>query len=490
MNELESTDADARIMGVDESVIERGCRDQIARLASHEAFDGPIRIMPDTHRGKGSVIGFTMPLGERVVPNVIGVDIGCGMHAANLGTDLALEGETVDEAIRARIPMGFGPDGLQAPEREYYHVKDEFPFERTNETLERFIEDADGGYVPEMRAFLEEGGYDIDYFERLCTERAGQMSSYFGLTVAINSIGTLGSGNHFIELGRSVETGAYWVVVHSGSRGLGANTCAYWQAKASTLRDGRIERAREHLARYPEYLAFDLESTSDGDLLEWLQGGKGRDFVDYDALKADYLETDPSQIERISDDLKAAVPDPESASGEDDLAYLEGAEAAGYLIDMIFCQRYAAENRAMMVRAVADVLEAEPTDTISATHNFVDFRDHVIRKGATRAYEGERVVVPFNMRDGILVCEGKSNPEWNYSVAHGAGRLMSRTRARSAFDADDVRAALLAEGIHSSVVPVDEAPGAYKDSALIEDAIAETAEVVDRLEVVHNLKAA
>lgn len=426
-------------MGVDEEVVEEGRLAQIEALIDHEAFDGPVRIMPDAHRGKGSVIGFTMPLGDRVVPNVVGVDIGCGMEAARLGPDLPVEGDKLDEAIRARVPMGFGPDGLQAPDRGYYHVKNDFPWETVNETLEAFVESAAGGYVGEMRTFLEEGGYDIDYFKELCAERAGRASSYFDTKTAISSVGTLGVGNHFVEIGRSTETGEYWVVVHSGSRGLGANTASYWQERAHRLRDGRADRAREHLSQYPDrYLNFDRESVSDRDLLEWLTGGKGRDFVNYEALKAEYGESDPGEIERIGDELKGAIPDPD-ADG-DDLDYLEGGEAAGYLIDMIFCQRYAAESRKMMTRAVADALGVEIDEEITSTHNFVDFRDHVIRKGATRSYEDERVILPFNMRDGILICEGKSNPEWNCSVAHGAGRVMSRTRAKDEFDEDEIRA--------------------------------------------------
>ncbi len=494
MIEIEGESTTAHVVGVGDehagadALVESGCLEQIRTMVDHEAFRNPVRIMPDAHPGKGSVVGFTMPLGERVVPNVVGVDIGCGMAAANLGPVLPLEGATLDDAVRARIPMGFGPDGLEAPERTFYHVAEEFPWAEATGTLAGFLEVAHPSLVPELETFLEDGGYDLEYFETLCTERAGQQSSYFGVRQAIESVGTLGAGNHFIEIAHSAKTGDHWVVVHSGSRGLGANTADYWQERASRLRDDSLADARDTLGEYPEYLAFDLETVSDDDLLEWLQGGKGQDFVDFAALKADYLETDPSRIEAISDDLKAAVPNPDDVAGND-LDYLEGAEAAGYLIDMVFCQHYAAESRREMVAAVADVLGVTIRDRIESTHNYVDFRDGIIRKGATRAYEGERAVVPFNMVDGTLICEGRSNPEWHYSVCHGAGRTMSRAAAHDRFDAATMAASLADGGVEASVLPVDEAPGAYKDSERIEAAIDPTATVVDRLEPVHNFKA-
>lgn len=482
--ELDGEHTNATVM-IDE--VEENCLDQIQSMIDHEAFENDVVVMPDTHWGMGAVIGFTMPLGDRVIPNVIGVDIGCGLDAMNLGPDLPIRGEELDEAVRARVPMGYGPDGLRAPERDHYHVKNDFPWAETNETLAGFVDAMDEAYVEPMEQFLADGGYDIDYFKELVTERAGRMSGYFGLNEAIASVGTLGAGNHFVEIGRSVETGDYWVVVHSGSRGLGANTAQYWQERASHLR--RVEGARETLRSFPEayreYVKFDLDAVSDEDLLDWLQGSKGESFVDYEALNADFADSEPSKIEEIGKELKTAIPD--GASDGEPLDYLQGEEAAGYLVDMIFCQRYAAESRRVMAEAVADVLGVETTDHVRSTHNFIDFRDAIIRKGATRAYEGERVIVPFDMAHGTLICEGKSNPDWNYSSPHGAGRVMSRTEAKEVLDEDEVREQM--DGIHTSVVPLDEAPDAYKDPAVIEAAIEPTAEVVDRLEVVHNFKA-
>ena len=483
--ELEGAHTNATVM-IDE--VEETCLGQIQSMIDHEAFENPVAVMPDCHWGMGAVIGFTMPLSGKVIPNVIGVDIGCGMDAMNLGPDLPVSGDELDERVRAKVPMGFGPDGLQAPDREYYHVKDDFPWETVDDTLAGFVETMDEAYVDPMADFLDAGGYDLDYFKELVAKRAGRMSGYFGMNVAINSVGTLGAGNHFIEIGRSVETGDYWVVVHSGSRGLGANTAQYWQSRASHLR--RVDEARTALRDLPEeylaYVKFDLDSVSDEALLDWLQGSMGESFVDYEALKADYAASDPSRIEQIGKRLKTAIPD--GPSDGDPLDYLDGEEAAGYLIDMVFCQRYAAESRTMMAETVADVIGVQPRDHIRSTHNFIDFRDGIVRKGATRAYEGERIVVPFDMRHGTLICEGKSNAAWNYSSPHGAGRVMSRTEAKETLDEEDVREQM--DGIHASVIPLDEAPDAYKDATAIEEAIQPTAAVVDRLEVVHNFKAA
>ena len=477
---------------LDEDAIEEGTRDQIQSMVDHEAFRNPVAIMPDCHVGAGAVIGFTMPLGNRVVPNVVGVDKSCGMTALNIGDELEQTGEELDQAVRDRVPMGWGQEGLRAPNRDYYHVKNDFPWDEANETLANFVDAMDADYIPEMAEFLDEGGYDIDYFKELCEERAGRMSHHFDVDAGISSVGTLGSGNHFVELGKSVETGDYWVVVHSGSRGLGNNSAEYWQEQATEYinekhdrTDDRPERIREALADFPDhYVKFDPETVGDDDLLDWVQGGQGEDFVNYE-------EIPKVERERIGTELKNAVlpiANEEYDPGEP-LDYLEGDLAAGYLIDLIFCHHYATESRRVMAEAVADEAAGGTVkDKIVSTHNFIDFTDGVIRKGATRAHEGDRLVIPFNMKQGTLICEGKGNPEWNKSAPHGAGRVMSRGEAKRTFTEDELKAEM--EGIHTSAIPLDEAPGAYKDPSLIEDAIKPTATIIDRLEVIHNWKAA
>lgn len=479
---------DATVM-LPENEIEDNLRDQIQSMIDHEAFTEPVKIMPDAHIGSGSCIGFTMPLGNKIVPSVVGVDISCGMTGICLGDELPIQGEELDKRVRARVPMGWGPDGLKAPNRAYYHVKDQYPWDDVNTILEQFIEEQDGEWIPEMKEFYENGGYDINYFKELVNERAGRMSKHCTVRSVINGVGTLGSGNHFVEIGQSDQTDDYWVVVHSGSRGLGANTADYWQQRATHLR--RVEGARDTLRGFPpeyfKYTKFDIESVSDEDLLDWLQGAKGESFVDYDALKSDFADSNPERIEEIGDTLKTAIPEdnPESETYD----FLEGAEAAGYLIDMIFCKEYAAESRRVMASAVADELGVEPTDKIESPHNLISFRDGIIRKGATEAYTGERVIVPLNMRDGILFVEGKSNPEWNYSVAHGAGRVMSRRQADDEFTEDELKKQMQDADAFATSFPTDESPGAYKNAALIEDAIEPTGKIIDRLNVVHNFKA-
>lgn len=495
MIEIDGAYTTARVMGLSDGELQDTAREQIRRMVDHEAFRNPVRVMPDTHRGAGSVIGFTMPIGERVVPNVVGVDIGCGLLAVRLADtldDLGLDHETVDRRVRDTVPMGWGREGIRAPDREYYHLVDDFPWERVNDRLRSFVEMGDQPYVENMTAFLDEGGYDGKaYLSELVTERAGRMSHHFDMDTAITQVGTLGAGNHFIEIGESAETGAHWVIIHSGSRGLGANTAQYWQeravdpeAKRQAWYGERASQARAILDTYPDdYVVFDADAVGDKELLDWLQGGKGEDFVNYEAISR-------QDRERVRQDLKRAIPEgsPPDPDLDDSLDYLEGEAAAGYLIDMLFAQEYAVENRRMMAEAVASALETDLAEVLHARHNVVDFRDGIIRKGATRAYEGERVVIPFNMREGTFVVEGRSNEDWHCSVCHGAGRVMSRRQAREEFTEDDLRNTMAAADAYATEFPVDEAPGAYKSTALIEDAIEPTASVVDRLEVLHNFK--
>ncbi|SFS01022.1 tRNA-splicing ligase RtcB [Halomicrobium zhouii] len=491
--ENDSLSEDDSLSG-DESLVEESALAQIQELIDHPAFTEPVRIMPDTHVGAGAPIGFTMPLAERIVPNIVGVDVGCGMAAANLGDELPLADAERERRVREAVPMGRNVhDYDDAP-----HLVNEFPFERANRVFERFDEAFEarfGEHVDPIEFDFE--GYDGKYFEALC-ERV-LASQRQGMGHVIQSAGTLGGGNHFVEFARAREAGDYWLVVHSGSRYLGKSVAEYWQARASDRRS--VEQIREAIPDgYGDYLKFDPETVEGRDLYEWVTGGKGESHIRKQRVRDDF---EGSDIEDAFDALSKLRPSDVVADDDDsdnsgdaadsrntDLDWLEGREAHGYYVDMLFAQQYARWNRERMVDAICEALGVEPADRFQSIHNYVDFADMTIRKGATPAREGQRLVVPFNMADGSLLARGKGNDEYHQTAPHGAGRTMSRGAANETIGMDEFADAM--DGIYSeSVVEAvrDEAPMAYKPAEAIAEAIEPTAEVVDWLEPVHNLKA-
>ena len=395
--------------------IEPSCMSQIVTMVNHPAFINPMAIMPDTHAGKGSVIGFTMPYGEKLVPNVTGVDLNCGMLSANLGK-INVDFSRLDSFIRENIPFG-----MNVHKRGVIHMKNDF---------------------------LWKDGYSFEGFERAC-QRIGIDMSY-----AINSIGTLGGGNHFIEFGRSESNGDIWVTIHSGSRNFGKMVCDYWQEIASGTNKGfnkeRLQTGIEEIRR----------TSKDG-----------------------------TEIGKRISELKKSLNVRKQVTG---LEYLEGSDVDGYLEDMYFTRYYARENRNSMLAIIIKYFtEFNPrfvvNDMIETIHNFIDPHDKVIRKGAIRSYVGEKMIIPFNPHDGLLICEGKSNPEWNFSAPHGAGRIMSRSKANATITQEMADKAM--EGVEAVERPVDESPLVYKDSALIERLIEPTAKILDKIKPIRNLKA-
>jgi RNA-splicing ligase RtcB len=418
--------------------VEESCISQIYSFVNHRAFTNPIAIMPDTHTGKGAVIGFTMRMTEKIVPNVIGVDIGCGMLSANIGPELPISFEQLDHKIRQRVP--FGKD---THTQTVIHMKNDFPWKKVNTLAHKFTL----AYGEAFGTRFDPVDFDIDWFLKK-TATIGADTRRI-----INSIGTLGGGNHFIEVGVD-QKGDHWITIHTGSRNFGKRVCEYWQGIACKT-PAKVEKQerRKHIAE-----------------LKQLYTG-----------------------EELYRRLKEAKAEPASAAEEtkcpDDQRWLDGANAQGYLNDMLFAQVYAEVNRAYILRTILDILKKEPRDSIETVHNFIDFQDFIIRKGAIRSYSGERVIIPFNMRDGILICEGRSNPAWNFSAPHGAGRVMSRTQAKKQVDLQAFKKQM--HGIYSTSVgagTLDEAPDAYKRPALIEEAIGPTAVILNRIRPVHNMK--
>ncbi|RJT02522.1 RtcB family protein [Halococcus sp. IIIV-5B] len=441
--------------------------DQIEEITNHPAFENEIVVQPDCHPGAGCVIGFTMPLADRVVPNVVGVDIGCGMLAVELDSKPDLTEAAIDDRIRETIPMGW-----HAHDDQTYHVGEDFPWAETTAKVERLQAGRDTDFAFD--------GYDLEYFKDLC-EKAG-----VDLNKAIDQVGTLGGGNHFIEVAESDRTGNWWLVFHSGSRALGNSVADYWQTEATERRN-----------------ATAIDPVTAEDLPEEVRdaGGTPADVTDETGRRIDMdrvaafcrerfegseIEANVNRLRQVHHDRQEAF----EADRNTDLDYLEGEAAHGYLVDMAFCQTYAWENRRWMAHLVTDALGVEVADSIHSPHNLIDFEDLMIRKGATRAHEGERLIVPYNMGEGSVVLRGKGNPEWNRSAPHGTGRSGSRRWAKKEFTMEEFEAAM--DGVFSTSVnknTIDESPMAYKDPALVESRIDETGEVVDRLRPVINCKA-
>jgi len=477
---IEGERTEARIMGLAEDDLEDRLVEQVRAMVDSEAFEGTVRIMPDTHPGSGAVIGFTMDLDHdgplRVCPNTVGVDLGCGLLAARLTaggqpdasatpSPDTLDMVAADARIREAVPMG-----RSVHDDPNYHMGEDFPWELCTDTWE-MTTDAFGLDNPE---WFE--GYGLDeYFKPLC-ERVD-----YDPMRAINSMGTLGGGNHFIELDVD-EAGDHWVVLHSGSRGIGLTIAQYWQDNATQSRtnDWIRDQCPDELE---DYIVPDMD---DPELAQWFQGGMGQSYIDSEAIKAD-VNNNPL-IGFLHDCLREAHP--QNRDVNTDLDYLEAQEAAGYLVDMIFAQTYAWANRNRMLELILQALDVGYDEAVHSPHNMIDFEDRVLRKGATRAHEGELFVLPFNMADGTYICAGTGNEEWNRTAPHGAGRTMSRTQAHDVVDMDEFEAKM--DGIHSTSVTEatkDEAPSAYKPAELIADAIEPTADVVHDLDPILSIKA-
>ena len=477
--ELEGKYTTATIMVEDESLIEDDCIEQIRELVDHPAFTEPVRVMPDAHWGAGAPVGFTMSLPDAIVPNIVGVDVGCGMTATNLGDDLPLEHPERERRVRDVVPMGRDVhDYDDAP-----HLVDEFPFERANDVFDRFAtayEDRFDRAIDPLEFDFE--GYNGEYFKSLCDRVLARQRQ--GIGHVIRSAGTLGGGNHFVEFARARDSGDYWLVVHSGSRYLGKSVAEYWQHRSTQYREA--DAVREALPdEHAEYLEFDPETVDDEELYAWVTGGKGESHVRKERVRADF---DDERIDEVFDALTR--PQDAVADRNEDLDWLEGREAHGYVVDMLFAQQYARWNRELMSDAICEVLEVDPRDRFQSIHNYVDFRDLTIRKGATPAREGQRLLVPLNMAEGSILARGKGNEAWNETAPHGAGRIMGRRDAHERLSVDAFEDAM--EGVYSESVEeavLDEAPMAYKPTDAVVDAIEPTAEILDWLEVVHNLKA-
>ena len=385
-------------------LIEDEAKEQIRTMCDYPLTDGSrIRIMPDVHAGKGCTIGTTMTVTDKVCPNIVGVDIGCGMFTVKLGeTDIDLA--KVDEAAHY-IPSGMNVwDGRQ----------------------ERFD-------LTQLRCFRSLK--DSKRIER--------------------SIGTLGGGNHFIEIDKS-EDGAYYLIIHTGSRNLGKQVAEIYQQLAIDLHKGKEDYFRQR------------------DEIITMFKAQGRRKEIEMALKA---------LEKSYRTKELDAPE--------DLCWLYGSFMDDYLHDVDICQHFALRNREKIAEILMQRAELTGVDSFHTIHNYINVDEMILRKGAIAAHEGERVLIPINMRDGSVLAVGKGNPEWNYSAPHGAGRIMSRGKAREVLSVDEFREQM--SGVYTTTVSeetIDEAPMAYKSLSDIIDVIGETVDIIEVMKPVYNFKAA
>ena len=382
-------------------VVEDEAIEQIRRMCDYEFTEGSkIRIMPDVHAGKGCTIGTTMTVTDKAVPNIVGVDIGCGMYTVNLGKD-DIDFGKLDEAAH------FVPSGMNVWEGRQ----------------ERFD-------LTKLRCYRSLR--DTKRLER--------------------SLGTLGGGNHFIEVDRAKD-GTNYLVIHSGSRNLGKQVAEIYQQLAIDLNKGKETYFKER----------------DDIIREYKAAGRRKEIQ--------------AALEAISwNKREATMPE--------DLCFLYGSYLEDYLADVEICQTFAKRNREKIAEVLLERTGMSGTDSFHTIHNYIDTEEMILRKGAIATQEGEKVLIPINMRDGSVLAVGKGNSEWNYSAPHGAGRIMSRKKAKENLNLDDYKHEM--KGIYTTSVneaTLDEAPMAYKSLEDIIDVIKESVTVIDVMKPIYNFKA-
>lgn len=347
--------------------LENSAKGQLMALCNQEMSAGAkLRIMPDAHAGAGCVIGTTMTIQDKIVPNLVGVDIGCGMETVNIGS-CRMDFQKLDNVIRKSVPSGFA----------------------IRKTPHRFNE-------------------YLTLSELTC-------SKILNKEKAINSVGTLGGGNHFIEVAKEGKNGDFYLIIHSGSRQPGLQVAIYHQKIAGEKRAANVP--------------FEL-------------------------------------------------------------AYLTGKQFSAYIHDMKIMQEFATINRKAIVDEILKGMKWKAKDSFTTIHNYIDVESMILRKGAVSARKGERLLIPLNMRDGSMICEGLGNPDWNYSAPHGAGRICSRSDAKSQFTLTQFKKEM--EGIYSTSIArntIDESPMAYKSMNDIICQIQDTVKIISFLKPVYNYKA-
>ncbi len=384
-------------------VVEETALSQIKTLCDQEFVkDSMIRIMPDVHAGAGCTIGTTMTITDKIVPNLVGVDIGCGMETIQI-KNKHIELQKLDRLIYEEIPSGFN---------------------------------------------IRKNSHKYNDEVNLSTLRC-KLNGKINISRAQMSLGTLGGGNHFIEVDQDEEENLY-IVVHSGSRHLGLEVANYYQEQAYHSLNRNTAQDIYHLAK--EYKAV------------------GKD----------------SEIQTAIKDLKKQV----KTEIPKQLAYVSGDLMEDYIHDMKIVQKFAMLNRKAMMEVIIKGMKLKVVEEFTTIHNYIDVNNMILRKGAVSAAKGEKLLIPINMRDGSLICIGKGNPDWNQSAPHGAGRLMSRKQAKNAYTVSEFKKTM--KGIYTTSVndkTLDECPMAYKGMEDIVDNIGDTVEILKVIKPIYNFKA-
>lgn len=388
--------------------IEQEAIDQINTLLNQPAFENcKVRIMPDVHAGAGCVIGFTADLGDKVIPNIVGVDIGCGMLTVKLH-ETEIDFEKLDKVIREKVPCGRNVHSASSINRHNY---------------------------PDIQnLYCYRNLKDTNRLE--C------------------SLGTLGGGNHFIEVDVD-EEGSYYLIIHTGSRNLGKQVADYYQNLAVELMSGKDELYAKQVKLIEEYKA------------------QGRRKEIQAAIKELHRQFNPNPLN---------IPK--------ELCYLTGEYRNQYLHDMEICQDFAEMNRKYIASIIMKTMGWYAKEVWQTIHNYIEIDTNMVRKGAISAKAGERVLIPINMRDGCIIGIGKGNEDWNCSAPHGAGRIMSRHKAREVVSLDEFKDCM--DGIFTTSVGVDtldEAPMVYKSMDEIVENIEDTVEIEKIIKPVYNFKA-
>jgi RNA-splicing ligase RtcB len=385
------------------NIIEDGAIEQIRRMCDYALTEGSkIRIMPDVHAGKGCTIGTTMTITDKACPNIVGVDIGCGMYTVKIN-EKELDFAKIDEVCH------YIPSGMNVWEGRKEH------FDMTGLKCYRYLKDS----------------------RRL--ER---------------SLGTLGGGNHFIEIDKASD-GTFYLVIHSGSRNLGKQVAEYYQQLAIDLHMGKEDYFKKRDEIITTYKA---------------EGRRGE------------IQTALKELKNSFETQDLLIPN--------DICWLYGTFLDDYLHDVEVCQKFAKGSRELMAEILFERTGLTAGESFHTIHNYIDTDEMILRKGAIAAHKGEKILIPINMRDGVVLATGKGNPEWNYSAPHGAGRLMSRSQAKENLSMEAYRAAM--EGIYTTSVnekTLDEAPMAYKSLEDIIDVIKDSVDIIDIMKPVYNFKA-